>query len=538
MSGPVSEFDIDRTVLLSELVNHIRQKNFDTIPNLPINGIALDSRHVLRGNLFVALSGISEDGHRFIPDAIRRGASAVVGTHELSGLGVPYIQVDDSRLALAYLSAAFYDFPARKLLMIGVTGTDGKTTTVNLIYNIFKAAGLNVGMISTVNAIIGGQTLDTGFHVTTPEAPVVQRYLAQMVKSGSQTLTHAILEATSHGLAQQRVAACDFDIGVVTNITHEHLDFHGSYQEYRAAKARLFTSLSKTSEKRFNPPRGAVLNRDDISYEYLAERTKVSQTSYGLSPEADVRAENIRQGASGLFFEVVGRRSGGRGFRIPITSKLVGDYNISNCLAAFTTCYSVLGLDLDAIREGIASLEGIPGRMERLDLGQDFLAFVDFAHTPNALRRALLAARRFSGTGRIIAVFGSAGLRDREKRRLMAEMSAEFADLTILTAEDPRTESLEDILEEMASGARAGGALEGKTFWRIPDRGGAIRFAVHLAKPGDIVLACGKGHEQSMCFGETEYPWDDRLAMRAALAEHLNVPGPDMPYLPTQSKEL
>jgi UDP-N-acetylmuramoyl-L-alanyl-D-glutamate--2,6-diaminopimelate ligase len=535
LSEVVFEFETGRTVPLSELVRHIQHKDSGTVPNLPISGIALDSRHVFQGNLFVALSGISTDGHRFIPDAIQRGAFAVVGSRKMSGLGVPYIQVEDSRLALAYLSAAFYNFPARQLLMIGVTGTDGKTTTVNLIYNILRAAGLNAGMISTVNAVIGSQTLDTGFHVTTPEAPDVQRYLAQMVNTRPKPLTHAVIEATSHGLAQQRVAACDFDIGVVTNITHEHLDFHGSYQDYRAAKARLFTSLSDTFAKRFNPPRCAVLNRDDISYDYLVERTKVHQVSYGMSPDADVRAENIRLAANGLFFEAVGSRNDGREFRIPITSKLVGDYNISNCLAAFTASYSILGLDVDAIREGIASLTGIPGRMERFELGQDFSAFVDFAHTPNALRQALLAARQFAGQGRIIAVFGSAGLRDREKRRLMAETSAELADLTILTAEDPRTESLEDILEEMARGAQARGAQEGETFWRIPDRSSAIRFAIHLARPGDVVLVCGKGHEQSMCFGETEYPWDDRVAMRAALAELLNIPGPVMPYLPTQS---
>jgi UDP-N-acetylmuramoyl-L-alanyl-D-glutamate--2,6-diaminopimelate ligase len=535
LSEALSEFEAGRTVPLSELVRHIRHKDSDTIPNLPITGIALDSRQVLPGYLFVALSGISTDGHRFIPDAIRRGAVAVVGSYEMSGLEVPYIQVEDSRLALAYLSAAFYNFPARQLLMIGVTGTDGKTTTVNLIYNILSSAGLNAGMISTVNAIIGDQTLDTGFHVTTPEAPDVQRYLAHMVNARPQPLTHAVLEATSHGLAQQRVAACDFDIGVVTNITHEHLDFHGSYQDYRAAKARLFTGLSDTSAKSFNPPRGAVLNRDDVSFDYLAERTEVFQISYGTSPEADVRAENIHQAADGLFFEAVGSRRDRREFRVPITSKLVGDYNVSNCLAAFATSYAILDLDVDAVREGIASLAGIPGRMERLDLGQDFSVFVDFAHTPNALRRALLAARQFAGNGRVIAVFGSAGLRDREKRRLMAETSAKLADLTILTAEDPRTESLEDILEEMANGAQARGAKEGDTFWRIPDRGSAIRFAIRLARPGDVVMACGKGHEQSMCFGEIEYPWDDREAMRAALAELLHIPGPEMPYLPTQS---
>jgi UDP-N-acetylmuramoyl-L-alanyl-D-glutamate--2,6-diaminopimelate ligase len=409
--------------------------------------------------------------------------------------------------------------------MIGVTGTDGKTTTANLIFNILQASGLKAGMISTVNAVIGNEVLDTGFHVTTPEAPDVQRYLAQMVAAG---LSHAVLEATSHGLAQQRLTACDFDLGVVTNITHEHLDYHGSYQAYRDAKARLFTNLAKTAPKVFDPPRAAVLNRDDGSYEYLAVITKTRKVTYGLHPEAEVRAEPVVSGPDGLSFIASGP---GLGEPIPIVSQLVGEYNVSNCLAAITATAGVLGLEAQAVREGIAALKGVPGRMERMDLGQDFIAIVDFAHTPNALRNALLAARRLA-RGRVIAVFGSAGLRDREKRRLMAEVSAELADLTVLTAEDPRSESLAAILGEMGAGAISKGGEEGKTFWRIPDRGEAIRFAVTIASPGDVVMACGKGHEQSMCFGVTEYAWDDRTAMQAALAERLGIPGPEMPYLP------
>jgi UDP-N-acetylmuramoyl-L-alanyl-D-glutamate--2,6-diaminopimelate ligase len=207
---------------------------------------------------------------------------------------------------------------------------------------------------------------------------------------------------------------------------------------------------------------------------------------------------------------------------------------VDNLLAAITLTRGIMGLEEEAVRQGVAAMPGVPGRMERVDMGQDFTALVDFAHTPNALRRALEAARRMTGE-RVIAVFGSAGLRDREKRRMMAETSAELADLTVLTAEDPRTEPLEEILREMAEGAISRGAVEGRTFWRVPDRGQALRFAVQLAQPGDLVIACGKGHEQSMCFGETEYPWDDRAALRTALAECLGVSGPAMPYLPTQA---
>jgi UDP-N-acetylmuramoyl-L-alanyl-D-glutamate--2,6-diaminopimelate ligase len=349
-----------------------------------------------------------------------------------------------------------------------------------------------------------------------------------MVDAG---LTHVVLETTSHGWAQYRVDACEFDIGVVTNITHEHMNEHGNYENYRAAKARLFSNLEITSEKPQGNPRLGVINRDDVkSYDFLDNFIKVKKLNYGLSGDANVRALNIGYSPSGIQFTAQSKD-----FRVDITSKLVGAYNISNCLAALTATVYGLGIKPEIAVQGIASLEGIPGRMERIDLGQDFTAIVDFAHTPNALRVTLEAGRTMSN-GRVIAVFGSAGLRDKEKRRMMAETSAELADLTVLTAEDPRTESLDGILEEMAAGARSKGGIEGKTFWRVPDRGEAIRFALTLAHPGDIVLSCGKGHEQSMCFGQTEYPWDDRAAMRTALSDYLGVDGPLMPYLPSSDK--
>ncbi|MEA3350108.1 MAG: UDP-N-acetylmuramoyl-L-alanyl-D-glutamate--2,6-diaminopimelate ligase [Chloroflexota bacterium] len=512
---------------LSRLITHLPKP----VPRLQadptITGVTLDSRQVELGNIFVALSGLNQDGHTYIPDAVERGAAAIVGTNPIASLSIPYIQVDDGRQALATLAAAFYDFPARKLTVIGVTGTDGKTTTSSLIYHILRAAGQKVGLISTVEAVIGNQELDTGFHVTTPASPDVQRYLAQMVAAG---LTHAVLEVTSHGLAQQRVAACDFDVGVVTNITHEHLDYHGSYDAYRAAKGQLLASLAQTTTKPRGNLRVAILNKDDQSYPYLKTliQPPVRAISYGLESEADIGAKFIRHTSGGLAYQVLGP-----GFELSVSMNLLGIYNIGNALAAIGATVVGMGVKPDAARVGIATLEGIPGRMETIDLGQRFLAIVDFAHTPNALRRALQAARLMV-PGRVIAVFGSAGLRDRDKRRLMAEISAELADLTVLTAEDPRTESLDSILTEMAAGAQSKGGSENETFWRIPDRGEAIRFALDLAQPDDVVISCGKGHEQSMCFGETEYPWDDRTAMQAALAEYLGIAGPDMPHLPTR----
>ncbi len=534
-------------MLLSTLLSAlpaIRARMGDADPDITV--ITADSRRVTPGALFVAVRGDNVDGHRFIADALARGAVAIVAEAPLTpaplspaegggeGMGMRGIIVPDSRAALGWLSAAWHGFPARRLVMIGVTGTDGKTTTATLIHSILTAAGLKAGLISTVSAVIGDETLDTGFHVTTPAAPEVQGYLARMAAAG---LTHCVLEVTSHGLAQHRVTGCDFDLAVVTNITHEHLDYHKSYENYRAAKGMLFESLS-TAARKPNVEKAGVLNRDDRSFDYLQSILKVRTLTYSLqSKQADVRASDIRHAPSGAHFQSLisnptPLRSGGDSLPLPMTTPLVGEYNISNCLAAIAATVGALGVSPEAAQRGLAALKGVPGRMERIYLGQPFTAIVDFAHTPNALRRALETARSMT-SGRVIAVFGSAGLRDVEKRRLMAETSAGLADLTLLTAEDPRTEPLDAILEMMAWGAKSKGGVEGQTFFRVPDRGAAIRFAVRLAQPGDIVLACGKGHEQSMCFGTVEYPWDDRTAMRAALAELLGVPGPEMPGLPT-----
>jgi UDP-N-acetylmuramoyl-L-alanyl-D-glutamate--2,6-diaminopimelate ligase len=502
--------------------------NPEALADVLVTGIEADSRQVQPGNVFIAAQGDSFDGHAYINAAVQQGAVAVVGTQEDVDCPVPYVRVADSRYAMAHLAAAFYDFPARQMTVIGVTGTDGKTTTANIIFQILKQAGIRAGMISTVNAVIGDEELDTGFHVTTPDSPEVQGYLARMLAAG---LTHVVLETTSHGLAQHRAAACEFDIAVVTNITHEHLDYHGSWENYRDAKAILFRELTTTREKPQGNPRLAVLNKDERSYEFLADISPRS-VSYSLESGADLWADNVSFDAQGASFNV---KSDGED--LPVQTHLAGAYNISNCLAAIGATVIGLGISPHTASEGIASLPGVPGRMERIDMGQDFTAIVDFAHTPNALEKALQAARTMTD-GCVIAVFGSAGLRDREKRRMMAEVSVKLADLTIMTAEDPRTESLEGILAEMADAARGQGGIEGVDFWCVQDRGAAIQKAIAMAEADDLVIACGKGHEQSMCFATTEYPWDDRTAMRAALAAYLGVDGPEMPYLPTQEGNL
>jgi len=463
--------------------------------NVEIKGICFDSRGVKNGCLFIALEGGSSDGHKYIADAVEAGACAVIGRKNIEIGEVPYFRVVNPREAMAHIAAAFYGFPARSLTVIGVTGTDGKTTTVNLIYKSLLACGFKAGMISTVNAVIGQESIDTGFHVTTPESPTIQSLLRKMVEAG---MTHVVLETTSHGLDQFRAEACEFDLAVVTNITHEHLDYHGGYENYFAAKFKLIEYLQTTSHKNGVNQRIAVINSDDISHDRILKKIEqqairgLRLITYGTSQNAEVKAKNIKMSADGLNFDIV--TSFGE---YNVVSPLIGDYNIHNILAAIATIAVGMNQPMKKVIDGVKNTSYVPGRMERIDIGQDFTAIVDFAHTPNALKVALETARKLTN-GKVIAVFGSAGLRDRQKRRMMAAVSAELADVSILTAEDPRTENLDTILGEMADEAGLKGAKENMDFFIVPDRGDAILKAVRQAVNGDLVIACGKGHEQSM----------------------------------------
>ena len=487
-------------------------------PDIPITHIRADSRQIGPGGLFVAYRGVRVDGHRFIGQAVAAGASAVVGEADLQGLPVPYLRVSSGRWALGVLSAAWQGFPSRALGVIGVTGTDGKTTTSNLIHSILDAAGLHTGLLTTVNARIGDQTYDTGLHTTTPDAPDLQGYLRRMADAGSQW---AVLETTSHGLSQWRVAGVDYDIAVVTNVTHEHLDEHGDYEGYLRAKGRLLEMLNCAPSKP-GIPKAAILNADDGSFARLSGYPAPRRLTYGIEA-GDVRAEGIQHSPAGLRFDVRWEKG-----RLAIETPLMGRFNVYNSLAAIATAL-VLELPEEAIRQGLAQAPAIPGRMEIIDRGQDFIAMVDFAHTPFALAAALETARTMT-SGRVIVVFGSAGLRDVEKRRMMGEVAGRLADLAVITAEDPRTE---DLAEIMAMSARACEAVGGAAI-QVPDRYRAIQRALAEARTGDVVIVCGKGHEQSMCFGDVEYPWDDRIALAHALEVHLGLRDDRPPFiLPT-----
>jgi len=480
--------------------------------------ITEDSRQVQPGGVFVARRGHGTDGHHYIEQAIAAGAAAIIGEDPQLKPNAPYVYVHNAAETLGYLSSAYYAYPSRALVVVAVTGTDGKTTTASIAYHILKTAGLRVGMISTIKAIIGDEELETGLHVTTPPAHEVHLYLRRMVDAG---LTHCILEVTSHGLDQGRVNGVEVDVAVLTNVTHEHLDWHGSFENYRDAKAKLFRILARRLPKG-DQPTIAVINADDPNAPHFAEAAIGANylMLYSKSQKnADFYADRIHYRPDGTSLMLRGNAGD-----IPLNSPLVGPFNVLNTLAGTVAAISAMPQPIhqqrmvNAIPLAVQTLPQIRGRMERIDEGQDFIAVVDFAHTPNALKNVLQAARAMvSQQNRVIVVFGSAGLRDREKRRLMAEYAAELADFSVLTAEDPRTESLFGILGEMKTGMVAKGAQEGRDFYRVPDRNRAIQQACHLAKAGDMVLVCGKGHEQSMCFGTIEHPWDDAAALRAAL---------------------
>lgn len=500
---------------------------------------------VVTGSCFVARIGTVSDGHRFIGRAIASGATLIIGEKSKEELdtvipsGVTYWQVPNASEMYAWLSAAWYNFPSREMVVIGVTGTDGKTTTVNFLHQILTSAGLKAGMLSTLKAMIGNEEEPLALHVTTPEAPVIQQYLRRMADAG---VTHCVLETTSHGLAQHRVTAVFYDIAIITNITHEHLDYHGTHAAYVAAKQTLFEHVASSKinkEIPSTPEKTLILNADDpISMQHLADIDAPQTLFYSLdkAKTAAFTATNIQLQPWSTQFDL-----NMNGQQQTVSTKMFGQFNIYNILAAAAAAQQ-LGLSAAQLKQGIADLTQLYGRMQLIDKGQPYLVIVDFAHTPNSLEKAIQTARKTlddSGRekGRIITVFGSAGLRDPEKRKLMAEISAKTADLTILTAEDPRTESLDEILATMATACETAGGQENETFWRIRDRGEAIHFALGKAEKDDLVLVCGKGHEQSMCFGTIEYPWDDVKATETAI--EFQLAGKPMPNLglPTFSRD-
>jgi UDP-N-acetylmuramoyl-L-alanyl-D-glutamate--2,6-diaminopimelate ligase len=476
--------------------------------HIEITALASDSRLVKPGGLFVAVPGTHTDGRRYLADAAQRGAVVALGPRtNATDLPLPYIEVDDVRIALANLACAFYDNPASQICTIGVTGTDGKTTTCNLISALLDTAEKSNGLMTTANFKLPGHEWENTTRQSTLEALEIQQMLRRMVEAD---VKYAVIEATSHGLELQRVRGCAFDIGVVTNITHEHLDFHGTIENYRRSKARLLEMLDPTRVKGLGIKPIAILNRDDVSYEILKPYCSVPVFDYGLNKSAAIRAADIQLDATSTRFRAILPNA-----EINIETQLVGQFNVSNCLAAIATAYAV-GVSPADIEHGLAGVTGVTGRMERVDVGQPFTVIVDYAHTPDSLEKVLRILRPLT-SGKLLLVFGSAGERDIQKRPIMGQIAAQLADFFVITDEDPREENREQILREIAIGAETIGKHEGHDFLCIADRKQAIAAAFHRAHARDTVLLAGKGHEQSIIIGREKIPWDDRQVAREQL---------------------
>ena len=452
----------------------------------PVDEVAFDSRQVVPGALFFCVRGATADGHDFAEEAVRAGASALAVERWLD-LGVPQILVPSVRQAMGPMSAVVLGDPARSMTIVGVTGTNGKTTIVHLLDAVFRAAGHRTGAIGTVGAHVAGEPVPIAR--TTPEAPDLQRLLRRMRDAGVTTVA---MEVSSHALDQGRVGGLLFDAAVFTNLSQDHLDHHGSMESYFAAKASLFTD---------NRTKQAVVNLDDPWGRRLLD-LPVPVTTFGLDPAADVHAENVRTRTGGLSFRVGGSE---------VTSSLRGGFNVSNCLAAIASS-ELVGVDPDDAIRGLATAGQVSGRMEPVDAGQRFLVVVDYAHTPDSIRTVLAAARPLA-TGRVIVVIGCGGDRDRAKRFPMGAAATEGADLTVITTDNPRSEDPLDIIAEVERGAAEGGGR----YVVEPDRRAAIRLAVSHAHPGDVVVIAGKGHEAEQELADRTIPFDDRVVVRAEL---------------------
>lgn len=473
-----------------------------------MTGLSDDSRTVRPGTVFVAVKGEKVDGHRYLDQAVKAGAAALVVQDEIAGVaerGIPVVRVPSTRGALGLLGSAYYEEPAQRLRMVGITGTNGKTTTTYLCRAILQSAGRQVGLIGTVAYEIGNERIPASH--TTPGALELQQLLARMLTARMDT---AVMEVSSHALALDRTVGCEYDVAVFTNLTQDHLDFHRDLDDYFAAKLRLFTGLTQSGVK--GATKRAIINAGDPRAAQIARAVTVPVWTYGIGGQADLRAEDVRMSAAGTTFTLITPMG-----RATVESQLVGEHNISNTLAAIGVGLHE-GLSLETVCRGAAAVSNVPGRFERVQAGQPFTVVVDYAHTEDALVRLLTAAERLK-VGRIITLFGCGGDRDRTKRPKMGRAAVAQSDIVILTSDNPRTEDPASILKEVEVGVKE--ALRSRShvqYRMIADRREAIRAAVQEARPGDMVLIAGKGHEDYQILGTTKHHFDDREEARAAIA--------------------
>ena len=500
---------------LSSLLNALVVKEVIGLQDPLIDSIYYDSRRVKPGGLFIAIQGLQADGYAYIDDAVQRGALAVVTEKEWSGPpSVSAVQVDNTRRALAALSARFYRDPSRELFVIGITGTNGKTTTAYLIEAILNAADLNVGVIGTINYRFGGQTFPSP--VTTPESLDLMQILRQMVDSG---VTHVAIEVSSHALDLDRVAFCEFDVGVFTNLSRDHLDYHGDMETYWQCKRKLCLDRLRPEWKEATAT--AVINWDDAKGKELASEVSAKCLRVGLSEGCEIRAEGIQDSIGGTKGRV--KTPGGC---FDFTSHLVGRHNVYNILAA-TGVATAMGLPVSTVKKGIETLQGVPGRLEPVVNQLGLSVFVDYAHTPDALENVLTALRGLT-SGRLITVFGCGGDRDRDKRPMMGAAAGRLSDLSVLTSDNPRTEVPEAILSEIMAGTASvrdrryeprelAKGFDTPGYVVEPDRRRAIALGLGSAHRGDTVLVAGKGHETYQIVSGRSIPFDDRVEAKKAI---------------------
>ncbi len=482
---------------IKELFGDQSYKLVNVSREFSVSGIASDSREVRKGNLFIALRGHERDGHRFIRDAFERGAACVCSTRLPKGLkGRRFVIVKDTSAALPVAASRFFGEPSKDLRFIGVTGTNGKTTTTHIVYEILKAAGLHPALLGSVKNKIGDKNAASTH--TTPAPLELHSLLSEIRDRGCE---YVIMEVSSHALKQSRTAGIDYDVAAMTNLTGDHLDYHLTMRDYAASKKMLFSSLKETA--------AAVLNKDDGSYREFARSTRAGVLSYGMRKKSDFTARGVETGVRGSRF-LLDTPEG----PIDVKTSLVGRYNVYNILAAAAISYA-LGIAPEVIKKAVAGFGGVDGRLEPVCLGQPFRIFVDYAHTHDALRNILTELRRFGG-GDLVVVFGCGGNRDRSKRPKMGNIASRLADHVIITSDNPRKEDPELILDEIEKGFRRGFT----SYERIADRFRAIERSLENRRPQDIVVIAGKGHEDCQIIGERSFRFNDREAVEEIIDVH------------------
>jgi UDP-N-acetylmuramoyl-L-alanyl-D-glutamate--2,6-diaminopimelate ligase len=464
--------------------------------NPEITSIENDNRKVQKGSLFICIKGYTVDGHDFADSAVQNGAAAVLAERPLT-IDVPVILVKDTTRAMAVLADAFYGQPTKQLHLIGITGTNGKTTTSHLIEKIFADAGQKTGLIGTMYTKIANQTIET--KNTTPESLTLQKTFQEMVKAGVDT---AVMEVSSHALDLGRVHGCDYDVAVFTNLTQDHLDYHKTMNEYKRAKSLLFAQLGNTFDHR--KPKFAIINADDPASDMYRRSTAAHVVTYGIEKDADIQANNIQMTSSGTKFDLIVQTE-----KYPLQMQLIGKFSVYNVLASIAASL-VSGIEINAVIQSIESVSGVAGRFELVNEGQDFTVIVDYAHTPDSLENVLKTIQHFAKK-KVFVIVGCGGDRDRTKRPLMAQIACRFATDPIFTSDNPRSEEPLAILMEMEAG------VQGEVFRIIPDRKEAIQTAIRQASEGDVILIAGKGHETYQIIGNVVHDFDDRLVAIEAI---------------------